>query len=231
MSFGYGTGEFEVTRDRLGCYRPEQHIDNPKNYADNIDARDYDRRLRGPVDERRELSIDERTGLKHYIASEDQGITTSAGMVRELYGKCIQLGRRYKRSRDERDLYEAMRLLGTANHCLEDFSAHSNYTELVLIELGERDVFPHVGRDTKIQLRGARHAVYPIVTGTFGGVDFLHSVMGEISDKTTQSELQELEGTINGSQRADTSLLKELLGAYSDGDAQVCAMFTDYTHK
>lgn len=30
MSFGYGTGEFEVTRDRLGCYRPEEHIDNPK---------------------------------------------------------------------------------------------------------------------------------------------------------------------------------------------------------
>ena len=33
LSFGYGTREFEVTRDRLGCYRPEEHIDNPKvNY-------------------------------------------------------------------------------------------------------------------------------------------------------------------------------------------------------
>jgi hypothetical protein len=30
MSFGLGTREFEVTRDRLGCYRPEEHIDNPK---------------------------------------------------------------------------------------------------------------------------------------------------------------------------------------------------------
>jgi hypothetical protein len=30
MSFGYGTKEFEVTRDRLDCYRPEEHIDNPK---------------------------------------------------------------------------------------------------------------------------------------------------------------------------------------------------------
>jgi hypothetical protein len=26
MSFGYGTGEFEVTKERLGCYRPEEHI-------------------------------------------------------------------------------------------------------------------------------------------------------------------------------------------------------------
>lgn len=58
----------------------------------------------------------------------------------------------------------------------KDFSAHSNYCELALLELGYRDVFPHVGRDTKINLRGRR--VYPLVTGTFGAVDFLHSVIG-----------------------------------------------------
>lgn len=39
MTFGYGTKEFEVTSARLGCYRPEDHIDNPKDYADNLDAR------------------------------------------------------------------------------------------------------------------------------------------------------------------------------------------------
>ena len=26
MSFGYATGEFEVTAERLGVYRPEEHI-------------------------------------------------------------------------------------------------------------------------------------------------------------------------------------------------------------
>ncbi|EME46452.1 hypothetical protein DOTSEDRAFT_70448 [Dothistroma septosporum NZE10] len=217
MSFGYGTDEFEVTKERLGAYRPEEHIDNPKDYADNLDARQYDSRLRGPVDERRELSIDERTGLKTYIASEDQGITTSAGMVRDLFRRSIELGRRYKRSRDTRDFYEALRLLGTGTHCLEDYAAHSNYTELALIELGERDVFPHVGRDTQIRLQGARQPVYPIVTGTFGGVDFLHSVMGEFSDKTTQSELSELESTIQQSENADTSLLKDLLDKLPSG--------------
>ena len=30
VTFGYATGEFEVTENRLGCYRPEEHIDNPK---------------------------------------------------------------------------------------------------------------------------------------------------------------------------------------------------------
>ncbi|KAM0720143.1 hypothetical protein Q7P37_004279 [Cladosporium fusiforme] len=217
MSFGYGTGEFEVTSERLGCYRPEEHIDNPKDYADNIDARQYDRRLRGPVDERRELAIDERNGMKNYIASEDVGITTSAGLVRNLFGKAIDLGRKYKHSKDKSDFYEALRLLGTGCHCLEDFSAHSNYTELALIELGERDIFPHVGRRTQIQLRGARGPVFPIVTGTFGGVDFLHSVMGEFNDKAAQSELEELEGAISHAQNSDTSLLKEVLNKIPSG--------------
>jgi len=216
MSFGYGTKEFEVTRDRLGCYRPEEHIDNPKDYADNLDARDYDRRLRGPVDERRELSVDERTGLKNYIASEDLGITTSAGMVRDLLRRCIDHARR-SGGRGP-DFHEALRLLGTATHCLEDYSAHSNYVELALIEMGQRDVFPHVGRNTRLHVQEARKEVYPIVTGTFGGVDFLHSVCGEITDKATQSELQELEGAISNADRTkNKSKIKDVLSKLPPG--------------
>ncbi|CAD0105996.1 unnamed protein product [Aureobasidium uvarum] len=217
LTFGYGTGEFEVTTERLGCYRPEEHIDNPQGYAEGEDARQYDRRLRGPVDEDRELGIDERTGLKNYIASEDMRITTSAQLVRNLFGRCIDLGREYNRSRDKKQFYEALRLLGTGCHTLEDYSAHSNYTELALIELGERDIFPHVGRNTQVRVQGARHPVYPIITGTFGGVDFLHSVMGELDDKATQSEIQELEGVIDSSQNQNTSLLKKLLKALPSG--------------
>lgn len=35
-----------------------------------------------------------------------------------------------------------------------DYSAHSNYTELCLIEMGERDVFPHVGRRGQVNVQG-----------------------------------------------------------------------------
>jgi hypothetical protein len=119
MTFGYGTKEFEVTAERLGTYRPEDHIDNPKDYADNLDAREYDPRLRGPVNERVELAIDPKRGLKNYIASEEVGITTSAGHVRKLFTKCIQLGREYGRTKNEAALYEALRLMGTGLHCLE----------------------------------------------------------------------------------------------------------------
>ena len=119
LTFGYGSGEFEITAERLGCYRPEDHIDNPKNYADNKDARQYDRRLRGPVDEQVELAVDPRTGMKNYIANEQARIMTSAQHVRNLFGRCIELGRRYKNSENKEDLYESLRLMGTGLHCLE----------------------------------------------------------------------------------------------------------------
>ncbi|KAI0473736.1 Het-C-domain-containing protein [Xylariaceae sp. FL0804] len=217
MTFGYGSGEFEVTAERLGCYRPEDHIDNPKNYADNMDATQYDERLRGPVDESVELAIDEETGMKNYIANEQARIMTSAYHVRRLFGQCIKLGRKYRRDNDKRDFYEALRLMGTGLHCLEDFLAHSNYVELALIEMGERDVFAHVGSRTRMRLPGVDGHVWPCVTGTFGGVDFLHSVAGEVSDKLTQNEIQELEGTLQQNANNDNSVLEDLLDKIPDG--------------
>ncbi|KAK4216558.1 heterokaryon incompatibility protein Het-C-domain-containing protein [Rhypophila decipiens] len=217
LTFGYGSREFEVTADRLGCYRPEDHIDNPKDYADNEDARNYDRRLRGPINEEVELGVDQETGMKNYIANEKMDIMTSAKHVRALFKKCIELARSYSRSNENSELYEALRLMGTGLHCLEDFLAHSNYVELALIELGERDIFPHVGRETKLNINGARGEVYPLVTGTFGGVDFLHSVTGEVADKLTQSELEDLEGTLKANANKDTSYLRELLDKIPDG--------------
>ena len=147
------------------------------------------------------------------------GINTSAGLIRQTLGRSVQLGRRYARSGNKEDLHDALRLLGTGLHCLEDYAAHSNYTELSLIELGERNVFPHVGRDTRIELDGARNEVYPIVTGTFGGVDFFHSVLGEFSDKAMQSELQSLEGVIAESENGgpSESFIQDLLSKIPSG--------------
>lgn len=83
--------------------------------------------------------------------------------------------------------------------------------------MGERDVFPHVGRNTRMRLQGARNEVFPIVTGTFGGVDFLHSVTGEVSDKLTQNEIEELEGTLQQGAQGDTSILRNLLDKIPSG--------------
>ncbi|KAK3899238.1 heterokaryon incompatibility Het-C [Staphylotrichum tortipilum] len=205
MANGYATEEFEVTEERLGVYRPEEHIDNPLGYADNQDARKYDPRLRGPVDPR-ELEIDPRTGMKNYIANEQGGWATSAGYLRFSFARSIHFGRLYTSgasgtSGKEVDLCEALRCLGQALHCMEDFSAHSNYCELALAELGHHNVYAHCGTATKIHLNG--RMVYPLVTGTFGAVDFLHSVLGEATDHFTQSEVDEIDVALKNAEQAN----------------------------
>ena len=167
-----------MTAERLGVYRPEEHIDNPKGYADDKDAREFDKRLRPPI-QSVELEVDPATGMKNYIGNDNLGIATSVGYVTFSFTRSIHFGRLYTSGAhgtrgNEDDLYEALRCLGQGLHCLEDFGAHTNYTELALRELGHREVFPHVGTATEVTVRG--HRIFPLVTGTFGTVDFLHSV-------------------------------------------------------
>ncbi|KAL8825221.1 MAG: hypothetical protein Q9191_004545, partial [Dirinaria sp. TL-2023a] len=202
LAFGYATAEFEVTEERLGTYRPEEHIDNPKDYADNQDARKYDPRLRPPV-QPIELEIDPNTGMKNYIANENIGIATSAGYIKHSFTRSIHFGRLYTSGAGsskgrEADLCEALRCLGQGLHCLEDFGAHTNYTELALRDMGYGNVFPHTGTATEINLRG--HRAYPLVTGTFGVVDFLHSVLGEAQDNFAQSEVEQMEKALGDAQ-------------------------------
>jgi hypothetical protein len=135
--------------------------------------------------------------MKNYIANESGGWATSSGYVKHSFARAIHFGRMYTSSAHkgrEEDLCEALRCLGQALHTLEDFGAHTNYTELALREMGFTNVFAHTGTATQMNIRG-KH-VYPLVTGTFGGVDFLHSVLGEATDHITQSELDEMNDTL-----------------------------------
>ncbi|ERF70549.1 hypothetical protein EPUS_07970 [Endocarpon pusillum Z07020] len=207
LSFGYATAEFEVTAERLGVYRPEEHIDNPKNYNDDKDARQVDPRLRGPI-RPIELQVDPQTGMKNYIANMHGDWATSAAYVKYSFERCMYHGRLYTnghgifKGKDE-DLAEALRYMGQGLHCLEDFGAHTNYVELALRELGLHNVFPHTGTATAINLRG-KHT-FPLVTGTFGMVDFFHSVLGEATDHFTQSEINEMDNALCSAQSSSQS--------------------------
>lgn len=224
MSFGYATAEFEVTAERLGTYRPEEHIDNPKDYADNEDARKYDARLRGPVHPE-ELAIDPQTGMKNYIANERGGWATSAGYIKYSFARSIHFGRMYTHGANkgrEEDLCEALRCLGQGLHCVEDFGAHTNYVELALREMGFHNVFPHVGVNAGINLRG-KHT-YPLVTGTFGGVDFLHSVLGEANDHITQTEVDEMDAALTQAQGGGNSSGSRGMGGSSSSSADFISL-------
>ncbi|KAG9041226.1 hypothetical protein FS837_012538 [Tulasnella sp. UAMH 9824] len=215
MAHGYATGAFEVTAERLGTYLPVsstllprpkelsftdfnkkvEHIDNPKGYGEGEDPRKYHPKLRGPVHPQ-EYAVDPQTGMKNYIANENGFWDTSKAHVRRLIIECIEEGRRYRQGKNQENKFNAYRTLGSALHTLEDFFAHSNFCELTLISIGGWNVFPHVGERTKIPAPNGQY-VYPLVTGTFGGSDFIHSVLGEATDHLSQSSLTELNTQID----------------------------------
>ncbi|KAK4049100.1 hypothetical protein OIO90_005570 [Microbotryomycetes sp. JL221] len=207
LAHGYATGEFEVTDERLGVYLPTEHIDNPKGYAADQpggDARKFDPRLRPPVNPQ-ELEIDPRTGMKNYIANEQGTWDTSSRLVRERIHQCIDAGRRG-------DMYEAYRLLGCLMHTLEDFSAHSNWCELSLLRLGYKQVFCHVGDNCRIQSPAG--PCPPLVTGTFGGADFIHSLLGEATDHISEASVSDLSKEMQkarSTQGGATDTLRDLL--------------------
>lgn len=58
-----------------------------------------------------------------------------------------------------------------------------------LISFGYTNVFPHIGQNVKVRAPNGRD-VYPLVTGTFGGADFIHSLMGEATDHLSQVSFQ-----------------------------------------
>jgi Heterokaryon incompatibility protein Het-C len=182
-------------------------LPSPKNYNDDKDARQVDPRLRGPI-RPIELQVDPETGMKNYIANTRGDWATSAAFVKYSFERCIHHGRLYTnghgifKGKDD-DLAEALRCLGQGLHCLEDFGAHTNYVELALRELGMNNVFPHTGTATAINLRG-KHT-FPLVTGTFGMVDFFHSVLGEATDHFTQSEINEMDNALGSAQSSQSS--------------------------
>ncbi|KAJ7146223.1 heterokaryon incompatibility protein Het-C-domain-containing protein [Mycena epipterygia] len=230
MTFGFATEEFQVTPERLGVYLPVEHIDNPKQvptqgYAEKEgDARKFHPKLRPPVNPR-ELEIDTRTGMKvhtlipsstlprsfhasqKYMASENEGWDTSTAHIRRVLVACIEMGRRAQ-GRNGPELYEAYRLLGTGLHTLEDLLAHSNWVEIALRKMGHSNVFCHVGDATDIETPHGRAP--PLVTGTFGGADFLHSLMGEATDKLSQASVTDLASKMNQAQQGDNSNVSAL---------------------
>lgn len=123
--------------------------------------------------------------MKNYLTNEQGGWPTSSAHVRNLIRQCIDLGRRARNGGSEADTYDSYRLLGTLLHSLEDFSAHSNWCELSLIRLGYHQVFAHVGDAVKIQTPAG--PAPPLVTGTFGGSDFVHSLLGEATDHLSEA--------------------------------------------
>lgn len=171
VQFGYSTGEFEVTPERLGCYRPEEHIDNPDGYEGGSNGPYRQLRLQVLPEE---LKVQQSTAMKNYIANQEfTGINdTSLDYAEKQLVAAVACGR----TRDA----EAYIHLGAALHTLEDFVAHSNWLELCFQMLGTempnmpegdamRNVFAFTGGAARVKTD--RGLCSPLVTGTFGALD------------------------------------------------------------
>ena len=113
------------------------------------------------------------------MATDNQGWDTSTAFIRRTLKSCIDYGRRAN-GQEGADLWEAYRLMGTGLHTLEDLLAHSNWCELALRKTGHNDIFCHVG--DRVTVNTPNGPAPPLVTGTFGGADFLHSLLGEAGE-------------------------------------------------
>ncbi|WP_394838100.1 Het-C domain-containing protein [Pendulispora rubella] len=158
----------------LGVYRPEEHVDNPKGLKDDSKV---DQDFRGTV-LALEHDIDAATGLKNYIANTTL-IASNRGDRKER-GTTAEYIEEQLRDAAIADAPNRYRLLGQALHPLEDLYAHSNFIELMLIRLGHADVFPWVGPKAKIKV--AKDERYPMVTGVFGHLDEIYSLLSAMGE-------------------------------------------------
>lgn len=147
--------KFTVTPERLGVYRPSEHIDNPKVLNPspaNPHSRDSDFESWVMKDDPI-LQVDYQTSMKGYIQR-------SASFMTSEFDKAVRAGL---------ESTDGLRAFGSGLHVLEDFFAHSNFVELSLIKLGYHDVLPWTSK------ADCRHEL-PLVTGMFGSTDVIASL-------------------------------------------------------
>jgi type VI secretion system secreted protein VgrG len=164
--------EFQKSRlmecmELLGCYRPEEHMDNPAGLPD---SRPHSYPAGWLVDlpvDKRMLEVDSSTSMRRYIGdgSMTGAYPSSLVYMQRQLRKACELGK------TPRGLIH----LGSALHVLEDYFAHTNFVELALHKAKYRTVVswvPH--RDNLKDM--------PITTGQFATKDMLFSLMYKMAD-------------------------------------------------
>lgn len=168
----------KLTKDILGIYRPEEHIDNPKGLEDDsmIDISfQYESSL--GVYEPKTLYAGEyaasleinKYNQKNYIWTEQEDPLRPSS---DLY-----MSQQLKLAVVKGKTTGGFRHLGAAFHVLEDYFAHSNFTELSLMKAGYTQVYPWVQGK-----QGKNYTDIPIVTGKFLEDDTAASVLPKIAD-------------------------------------------------
>ncbi|MGV8918208.1 MAG: HET-C-related protein [Pseudomonas sp.] len=185
---------FTVTREKLGVYRPSQHIDNPK--IENPTPKDpstIDTDFEPWVEPGNPwLEIDHASSMKRYLFR-------SIGVMQEELGAAVDAG----------PSPEGFRWFGAGLHILEDFYAHSNFVELSLIKLGYDKVKPWTSKaDCRWGL--------PLVTGRYGASDVIASLALPIAQVLAPIKSWTFSPTKRGERSQGERMLLVLFGELND---------------
>ncbi|WP_341522598.1 HET-C-related protein [Pseudomonas sp. G.S.17] len=187
--------QFTVTPEKLGVYRPSEHLDNPKPANDkptdpkNIDA-DFEDWV-APDDA--SLQVDPETSMKRYLQRGVDFMTAELNLAREAGPQSA----------------DGLQAFGSALHVLEDFFAHSNFVELSLRKVGYDDVLPWTSK------ADCKHGL-PLVTGTFGGSDIIGSLAAPLGKILFSTDDKPFEATKPGVRYERDQILQILLSEHPD---------------
>lgn len=187
----------KLTKDVLGLYRPEEHIDNPKGLEDfsslsisfqyEYSKGSFITRKLYAGEDAKSLIINE-LNVKNYIATKGGGVTDPERPTSDAYmTQQLKLAVQYGRNKD------GFRHLGAAFHVLEDFFSHTNFVELSLIKVGslmvDKNKNSALGKEL-LQVypwvegkKGTDYSTIPLITGKFLLDDTMASVFPKAGDK------------------------------------------------
>lgn len=176
-----------LTKDILGIYRPEEHIDNPKGLPDESKSVDD----KGKIiefkyignktkklyagDNKVSWKIDPKRNMSNFFWNKYPDRPSSVTYMKEQLVLACQNGKNAT----------GFRHLGAALHVLEDFFSHTNFLEISLRKQGA-DVYPWIEDYKKKTWKQL-----PVVSGTFLTEDTIASVGPKIADLLFDPKLTE----------------------------------------
>lgn len=211
-----------LTKDILGIYRPEEHIDNPYGLKDESDAEDdkgniisYTYEGTGKTqtlyagDNKQSWKIDPTKNMSNFFWKDFPGDRPSS---------VTYMKQQLVLAASKRGTPQGFRHLGAALHVLEDYFSHTNFVEISLRRLGV-DAYPWVS-----YYKGKEHTQIPVVSGRFLTDDTMASVGPKMGDLLFDPKIKEYKRRIPGqrtlAEKFILSVLEDLADAQKSDKAE-----------
>jgi len=214
----------DLTKDVLGIYRPEEHIDNPYGLPDESDAKDdkgqpisfmYERADGSKIEKKLYLGaknnptawlIDPKRNMSNFFWNDHKIFP------RECPSSVTYMKEQIKLACKKRETKEGFRHLGAALHVLEDFFSHTNFVEISLRRLGV-NAYPWVS----YAVNEKDHTKIPVVSGRFLTDDTVASIGPKAGDLLFAPEVTEYKRRIPGQRTLSEKFIESILTDLAKG--------------